>query len=146
MFDIALVVRSFFEGDRIEVMVMKQSTDPHDVVSGENWLPATLTKVHDAKGTGKQAKAATYDARLDGDLNLDPKEFRATMQKLGVEVSPRELKQLIQSMDSNKDGLVDIGELDRLVRLIQRENVEKEAPKKSSKSEFRAPKRDFTSC
>ena len=24
----------------------------------------------------------------------------------------------IQSMDSNKDGLVDIGELDRLVRLI----------------------------
>ena len=139
---------SFFEGDRIEVMVVRKASDPHEVVSGENWLPATLTKIRDAKGAGKQAKAATYDARLDGDLHLDAKEFRDMMRKLKVELSSKELKQLIESMDSNKDGLVDVGELDRLMRSIQREDAQEEARAKSGREDngFRAPKRDFSSC
>jgi hypothetical protein len=81
-------------------------------------------------------------------MQLDPAEFRSLMVKLEIGMSGKDLAQMTKDMDANDDGLVDIGELDALVRLIQRAVIEEKAggkpgPSKNMDEDFTAPTRDF---
>ena len=80
---------------------------------------------------------------------MDAKEFRLLLGKLEIGMSDKDLAQLIKAMDKDDDGLVDVNELDDLVRCIQRTLAdEKEAARRKKRGggdgEFAAPKRDFS--
>lgn len=67
--------------------------------------------LEDIFGTGKTEIRAVFDSiDLDGNGELDREEMDQAIARLGLELSKGEIDQLMEEMDTDKNGTVDYGE------------------------------------
>jgi len=62
----------------------------------------------------------------NGDGKITKKEMQDSLQKLGIYISDQELTQMIDNIDINRDGYVDIEEFGSLYQTIMNERDEDE--------------------
>ena len=89
----------------------------------ENTHSPTCIQLYQALGTEDVSKAF---AAVDTDNNgaIDRKEFTAVICKLDIGLSDAQIHELMQALDQNRDGMVDLGEFkDRFEVVLHAPNV-----------------------
>ena len=72
--------------------------------------------INDAQELDRKSKQIFDEMDTDGDKNIDPAELKAAMGKAGINLTKKEVQEMIAEADADGDELIDLGEFQALMR------------------------------
>ena len=64
----------------------------------------------------RKSKQIFDEMDTDGDKNIDPAELKEAMGKAGINLTKKEVQEMIAEADADGDELIDLGEFQALMR------------------------------
>ena len=72
--------------------------------------------INDAQELDRKSKQIFDEMDTDGDKNIDPAELKAAMGKAGINLTKKEVQEMIAEADADGDELIDLPEFQTLMR------------------------------